>query len=83
MLNCTPEFWTPNLLSETEINEVCNWLMIWQKACVSGDSIASDFVEHASDLPSHKLDPAFKTAMKHVESLIRHIHALKNQKENK
>jgi hypothetical protein len=53
--------------------------MAWQKACVSGDAIASDYVEKAEDLPSQKLDPAFKTAMKHLESLVRHLGALRKK----
>lgn len=76
----TPESWTPQELTEEEINGICKWLMTWQMACVSGDCIASDYVEKAEDLPSAKLDPAFKTAMHHVESLVRHLRALKEKK---
>lgn len=79
MLKATPEFWTTQELTEAEISEICTWLMAWQKACVSGDAIASDYVEKAEDLPSQKLDPAFKTAMKHLESLVRHLGALRKK----
>lgn len=78
-MQATPEWWTPQELTETEITEICSWLMAWQKACVSGDAIASDYVEKAEDLPSQKLDPNFKTAMQHLESLIRHIGALRKK----
>jgi hypothetical protein len=78
-MQATPECWTTQELTEAEINEICTWLMTWQQACVSSDTIASDFVEKAEDLPSQKLDPAFKTAMRHVESLIRHIGALRKK----
>lgn len=71
-MNATPEFWTPQELTEKELNEICTWLMAWQKACVSGDCIASDLGEL---LPSQKLDPNFKIAMGHVQSLVRHIRA--------
>jgi hypothetical protein len=74
-MNATPEFWTPQELTEKELNEICTWLMAWQKACVSGDCIASDFLEEGELLPSQKLDPNFKIAMGHVQSLVRHIRA--------
>jgi hypothetical protein len=80
-MQATPECWTTQKLTEAEINGICNWLMAWQKACVSSDAVASDFVEKADELPSQKLDPAFKTAMKHVESLIRHIGAINSKGE--
>lgn len=76
MIDATPEFWTPQELTEKEIVEICNWLMAWQKAMVTSDCLASDFYL-AEELPSSKLDPAFLRAMHHVESLVRHIHALK------
>lgn len=78
-MQATPEFWITQELTDTEINGICTWLMAWQKACVSGDAIASDYVEKAEDLPSQKLDPNFKTAMRHLESLIRHIGALRKK----
>lgn len=80
-MQATPEWWTPQELTTAEISEICTWLMTWQKACVSGDCIASDYVEKAEDLPSAKLDPAFKTAMHHVESLVRHLGALRQKGE--
>jgi len=75
MFNYNPEFWTPQLLTEVEVGIICNWLMAWQKACKSADCV--------DDGSSKKLDPAFLTAMDHVQSLIRHIHALKNKESNK
>ena len=80
----TPESWTTQKLTEEEINGICKWLMTWQAACVSGDCIAQDFIKEGELLPSQKLDPAFKTAMHHVESLIRHLGALrKNERETR
>lgn len=76
-MQATPEWWTPQELTTAEISDICTWLMAWQKACVSGDCIAQDFVREGELLPSQKLDPNFKTAMHHVESLIRHIGALR------
>lgn len=79
-MQATPELWTTQELTEAEINEICSWLMAWQSACVSGDTIASDFIEDGELLPSQKLDPNFKTAMRHLESLIRHVGALNKKK---
>jgi len=76
-MNATPEFWTPQELTDKELNDICSWLMAWQRACVSSDCLASDFTEDGQLLPSQKLDPNFKTAMNHVQSLIRHIRAKK------
>lgn len=83
MFPATPECWTTQELTEEEINGICKWLMAWQSACVSGDCIASDYVEKAEDLPSQKLDPNFVTAMRHVESLVRHLGALRKKCQNK
>lgn len=74
-MDANPTFWTPQVLDEKGLNDICNWLFAWQKACVSCDSIASDFFEEGEKLPSQRLDPAFKVAMGHIESLIRHIRA--------
>jgi len=71
------EFWTPQELTEAELSGICTWLMAWQCACVSGDSLAQDFIKEGELLPSQKLDPALKTAMNHMQSLIRHIRATK------
>ncbi len=76
----TPESWTPQELTDEQINEVCRWLMAWQAACVTSDSLAADFSPLEETLPSSRLDPAFLRAMHHVESLIRHIHALRVKK---
>jgi hypothetical protein len=79
-MNVTPEFWTPEELSEEKINDICEWLMAWQKACVMYDSLAGDVLELT--LPANKgLDPAFLRAMHHVESLVRHLHALRLKNE--
>lgn len=75
-MEATPEFWTPQKLTNEEIGKICNWLWRWQSACVSSDSIAQDFIEGGELLPSQKLDPAFVTAMRHIESLVRHIGAI-------
>jgi hypothetical protein len=74
-MDATPDFWTPQELTETELNKICTWLMAWQKACISSDSLAQDFLETGQQLPSQQLDPNFKIAMGHVQSLIRHIRA--------
>lgn len=71
----TPESWTPQNLTDEEINKICRWLMAWQSACVTSDSLAADFNALEETLPTQRLDPTLKRAMHHVESLIRHIHA--------
>ena len=78
-MQATPEWWIPKELTTAELSDICDWLMAWQKACVSSDCIAEDFIKEGEQLPSQKLDPNFKTAMKHVESLIRHLCALGKQ----
>ena len=75
-MEATPELWTTQELSKKELSEICTWLMAWQKACISSDAIAADAIKDGELLPSQKLDPAFKTAMRHIESLIRHIGAV-------
>lgn len=80
-MTVTPEFWTPQELTEEEINAICGWLMAWQKACVTADSLASDFNPLEETLPTSKLDPAFLRAVHHVESLVRHLYALRLKNE--
>ncbi len=80
-MEITPECWTKQRLTEQQLNNICKWLMAWQKACVSGNAIATDFIQDGERLPSQQLDPHFKTAMNHVESLIRHIGALHECRE--
>ncbi|MGI0023405.1 MAG: hypothetical protein ACRD9Q_11175 [Nitrososphaeraceae archaeon] len=77
IMEATPEFWTTQELTEKELADICTWLWRWQAACVSGDTIAQDFIKEGEQLPSQKLDPAFRTAMDHVQSLVRHIGALR------
>lgn len=74
-MDATPEFWTPQELTETELNKICAWLMAWQRACVTSDCLAQDFTEEGALLPSQQLDPNFKVAMGHIQDLIRHIRA--------
>lgn len=70
-----PEFWTPQELTPEQLNSICNWLFTWQKACITSDSLANDFLESGDELPSQQLDPDLKVAMHHMEALIRHIRA--------
>lgn len=76
-MEATPECWTTQELTEQELTGICTWLMCWQSACVSGDSLASDFLEEGELAPSQKLDPNFRKAMDHLQSLVRHIGALR------
>ena len=76
-MEATPECWIIQELTECQLNEICTWLMRWQSACVSADTIAQDFLDEGDKFPSQLLDPNFKTAMLHVESLIRHIGAIR------
>lgn len=62
------EFWTPELLTEEKINEICTWLMRWQKAKVMAESIMEEKLD---------IDPRLITAMHYIEDLIRHLGALK------
>ena len=78
-MDATPEFWTTQELTEKELADICTWLWRWQAACVSSDTIAQDFIKEGEQPPSQKLDPAFRTAMGHVQSLVRHIGALRKQ----
>ncbi len=72
-MNVTPEFWTPNKLTETELSKICEWLLAWQKACVTSNSVMEENV-------SGQLDSNFLVAMTHIQDLIRHIHALEVKK---
>lgn len=72
-MNTSPEFWTPQELTEEELSKICNWLFRWQSACVTANSVCEENV-------SGQLDPAFQTAMSHIQDLIRHIHALRIKK---
>ncbi len=79
MMDVTPEFWTPQKLTDEELNKICGWLMAWQKACVTADSLAQDFNPLEETLPTSKIDSSFMRAMHYVEDLVRHIHALKEE----
>lgn len=74
MINYTPEFWTPQELTEEELGEICQWLFRWQSACVTANSVMEEDV-------SKQLDPNFRTAMSHIQDLIRHISALRKREE--
>jgi hypothetical protein len=76
-MNVTPEFWTPQELTEEEINKICDWLMAWQKASVMAQSLMGDDPLTETLAVKELIDPALARAMHHVESLIRHLHALK------
>jgi hypothetical protein len=79
-MDANPAFWTPQVLEEKELNDICTWLFSWQKACVTSDSLSTDFLEEGEKSPSQQLDPNFKVAMGHIEALIRHIRATKGSK---
>lgn len=78
-MEATPEFWTPQKLTKKELNKICTWLMAWQKACVNADTLAADFLEDGDAPPSQLLDGNFKTAMGHIQALVRHIGAMKKK----
>jgi hypothetical protein len=63
-----PEFWTPQILTESELNDICNWLGRWQAACITASSVTEKPIE---------LDPNFVRAMHNVEALVRHLQGLK------
>jgi hypothetical protein len=74
----TPDFWTPQLLTDDELSKICNWLMACQKATVMAYSVME---EGEPGLPAnleecYKSDhPALGVAIAHVEALVRHIRA--------
>ena len=72
MIDVTPECWTPQKLTEEELGKICTWLMRWQSACVTADSVMEENV-------SGKLDPNFRKAMSHIQDLVRHICALREK----
>lgn len=77
----SPDCWTPNILTKEEMTEICNWLGKRQAAAVTYNSLAADF-DDAKPM-EQLMDPDLRTAMRHMESLIRHIHGLKTITESK
>lgn len=69
----TPEFWTPQLLSENEIGEICNWLYNQQRAWVMAVSVMEEPI---------KEDCSFVVARNYIQDLIRHLSALAENKED-
>lgn len=69
-MEATPEFWTPQVLTEQELNDVCTWLFRIQSAIVTSNTLMADF-----DFEPPPMDPMLKKAMDNVQALIRHIRA--------
>jgi hypothetical protein len=79
-VNETPEFWTPQELTEEEINKICSWLMAWQKAVVTAESLM-DVDPLTQTLLTSRLDSNFLRAMSYVQDLVRHIGALREKEK--
>lgn len=64
----SPEYWTPQLLTEEELGKICQRLMRWQNAATTTSAVCEEKV----DTPWYYSD---------IQDLIRHIGALRAQKE--
>jgi len=72
----SPEFWTPHLLNDEEVGEICTWLMRVQAADSTARTLAADM-----DCEIPPMDSLTYAAIRNVESLVRHLHAQTKQDE--